>query len=137
MKKVLLGLAVVLGVTSCSTSGNASSTLNTITKVAQISSTVSEISNILGGLNLTSAQSTIVTSALKNYISNYNTLDTTKANYQSLLNNYKSEALGSIKTGIGATKYGQFLSALQTATQNTNSSALSNSTVSIISSLIK
>ena len=140
MKNLFLGLAVIAGLSSCATSGSSStgsSTVSTITKVAQISTTISEISNILGGLNLTSAQSSIVTNALKNYITKYNTLDTTKANYTSLLSNYKTEALSTIKNGIGESKYGQFISTLKSTSDKAKSTSVSDATLSIINSLVK
>lgn len=141
MKNVFLTLAVIAGLSSCATSGSTSttgsSTLGTITKVAQISSTISEISSILGGLNLTSAQSSIVTNALKNYITKYNSLDATQSNYTSLLNNYKSEALTSIKNGIGESKYGQFISTLKSTSDKAKSTSISEGTLAIINSLIK
>ena len=57
MKKIAFTLASILVLASCSTSSNTkqttttnNGTLDTITKVAQITSTISEISNLLGRL---------------------------------------------------------------------------------------
>jgi len=132
MKKIVLGLGVVLALASCST--GAVGTVGTITKVAQISSAISEITGLLGGLNLNQAQTSTVANALKSYITNYNSLDTTKENYQSLLEGYKTNALNEIKTGIGESKYGQFISALKTSANNTT---VSDATRAVITSLIK
>lgn len=136
MKKIVLGLGVVLALVSCGSTGS-TSTLGTITKVAQISSTISEITNLLGGINLTGTQTSLVTNALKTYISNYNTIDTTKANYQQTLEGYKTTALNDIKTSVGESKYGQFISALKETSNKAKSTNVSDATLSIINSLIK
>lgn len=138
MKKVVLGLSILVAMASCSSNtSHSSGTLGTITKVAQISSAISEISNLLGGLNLTSAQSSLVKSALTTYINNYNKVDTTKANYQTLLDGYKTKALTDIKTSVGDSKYGQFISTLKSTTEKANNTSVSSATLGVISSLIK
>ena len=134
MKKLVLGLGVVLALASCSTS---TGTVGTITKVAQISSTISEISNLLGGLNLTSSQTSAVATALKEYIANYNTLDTTKDNYKSLLEQYKTKALGEIKTGVGESKYGEVITTLKNAGTKAQNTTVSDATLAVITSLVK
>jgi len=136
MKKLVLGLGVVLAFASCASTGT-SGTVGTITKVAQISSTISEITNLLGGLNLTGTQTTLVSNALKSYISNYNNIDTTAANYQEKLEGYKTTALNDIKTSVGESKYGQIISALKETSSKAKSTNVSDATLSVINSLIK
>ncbi|MBF0598016.1 hypothetical protein [Faecalibacter rhinopitheci] len=136
MKKILLGLGVVVAFASCTTN-QPTGTVGTITKVAQITSAISEISSLLGGLNLTNSQTSIVKSALTNYISNYNKVDTTKSGYQSVLEGYKTKALTDIKTGIGESKYGEFLSTLKTATNKAQNTTVSDVTLGVIASLVK
>lgn len=133
MKKLVLALGVVLSLTSCASSG----TVSTITKVAQISSAISEITGLLGGANLTSSQTSVVASALKSYISNYNTIDTSKEGYQTLLDGYKTKALSEIKTGVGESKYGEVISTLKNASTKANSTTVSDATLAVISSLVK
>ena len=133
MKKLVLALGVVLSLTSCASTG----TVGTITKVAKISTAISEITGLLGGLNLTSAQTSVVSSALKSYISNYNTVDTSKEGYQTLLEGYKSKALGEIKTGVGESKYGEVISTLKEATGKAKNTTVSDATLAVISSLVK
>lgn len=133
MKKLILALGVVLSLVSCASSG----TVSTITKVAQISSAISEITGLLGGANLTSSQTSVVTSALKSYISNYNSIDTSKEGYQTLLDGYKTKALSEIKTGVGESKYGEVISTLKNASTKANSTTVSDATLAVISSLVK
>ncbi|QTV04838.1 hypothetical protein [Faecalibacter bovis] len=133
MKKLVLALGVVLSLASCASTG----AVGTITKVAQISSAISEITGLLGGLNLTGAQTSAVTSALKSYISNYNSIDTTKEGYQSLLDGYKTKALSEIKTGVGESKYGEVISTLKDASDKAKNTTVSDATLGVISSLVK
>ena len=133
MKKLVLALGVVLSLASCASTG----TVSTITKVAQISSAISEITGLLGGVNLTSSQTSVVASALKSYISNYNTIDTSKEGYQTLLDGYKTKALSEIKTGVGESKYGEVISTLKNASTKANSTTVSDATLAVISSLVK
>ena len=135
MKRIVLGLGVVLALASCST--GAVGTVSTITKVAKISTAISEITGLLGGLNLSQDQTSLVANALKAYITNYNGLDTTKEDYKSLLEGYKTQTLNDIKTGIGESKYGQFISALKTSADKANNTTVSDATRGVIASLIK
>lgn len=133
MKKLVLALGIVLSFASCASTG----AVGTITKVAQISSAISEITGLLGGLNLTNAQTSIVSSALKFYISNYNLIDTSKEGYQTLLDGYKTKALGEIKTAVGESKYGEVISTLKNATNKAQNTQVSDATLAVISSLVK
>ena len=152
MKKIAFTLAATLVLASCSTSSNTkqttttnNGTLDTITKVAQITSTISELSNLLGGLNLTDSQSSLVKKALVSYVTDYSGLNTGASNYTSLLNGLKSETLNEIQTGLGTTKYNEVFSALKTfSTTNNNkinktdkTEIIDNLAIEAISALIK
>lgn len=123
MKKIAFTLASILVLASCSTSTKSNTntnnnTLDTITKVAQITTTISELSNLLGGLNLTDSQNTLVKEALLSYLTNYSGLNANSSNYNSLLNGLKTETLNEIQTGLGETKYNEVFNALKTVSDN-------------------
>lgn len=137
MKKILFAISIA-ALASCSSTSNIASLANTVNKVSNITNTVSQINTLLGGLNLSSSQAGKVTSALTNYIQQYNTLSSlagTSSDYQTKLNGYKSTALSEISSTLGQSKYGQFINAAKEAT-NAKNSGLSAETISVLSSLI-
>lgn len=133
MKKLVLALGVVLSLASCA----ATSTVSTITKVAQISTAISEITGLFGGLNLTPTQTSVIGNALKTYITNYNSVDTTKDGFQTLLEGYKTQTLSEIKTGIGESKYGEVISTLKNTANKAQNTTVSDATLAVITSLVK
>ncbi len=150
MKKLALTLASAFVLFSCAsnstttnTAATSNDTLSTITKVAQITSTISELSNLFGGLNLTDSQSSLVKNALVSYVKDYSGLNTNASNYSSLLSGLKTETLDEIKTGLGTNKYNEVFTTLKAfsankkvETVNTNSTANELVTQALIS-LIK
>ena len=125
MKKLGIILGSVLLITSCTTNTtsqnnntNGGGTLDTITRIAQISSTISEISNLLGGLNLTPSQNSLVKEALTTYVKNYSGLNAGQANYSNLLNKYKTETINDLKDGLGVNKYNEVFNVIKTVTKD-------------------
>ena len=137
MKKILFAISIA-ALASCSSTSNISSLTNTVNKVSNVANTVSQINALLGGLNLSSSQLGNVTSALTNYVQQYNALSSlagTSSDYQTKLNGYKTSALNEISSTLGQSKYGTFINAVKEAT-NAKNSGLSAETINILSSLI-
>ena len=141
MKKVLLSAVCAIAIVSCSAGGSTSQSSNsTIGKVAQIATTVSQITSILGAnTNLNSSQTSSLTSSLTKYITNYNSITslekTDNSKYNTLLSGFKDQALNSVKETVNENQYAQILSNLKNyKTQNTNNT--SNDTNNIVSKIL-
>jgi len=134
MKKIGLTVATALLMISCTTNTSTNntvaqnSTLDTINKVAQISTAISQISDLLGGLNLTDSQSSLLKNALVSYVKDYSGLNNQNSNYGSLLNGLKTNTLNEIKTGLGTSKYNEVFSTIKAFTADKDVEKINNNT---------
>lgn len=155
MKKFILSVAALaLVVTSCGSTSTATTTTtptttepaktSTIDKVAQLASTVSQITSIFGAnTNLSSDQKSSLMSTVTKYVSNYNSISnletTDKAAYTTKLSDYASQALGSVKETVSENQYAQILSNIANYTQenSTATSTTNNTLATLLSSFVK
>jgi len=149
MKKVLLSAATfAIMFASCgSTNGAATGApaqTSTIDKVAQIASTISQISGILGAnTNLTSDQSSSLLATVTKYVSNYNSISslatTDKAAFSTKLSGYASQAVGEVKQTVSDNQYAQILTNLAAykKEQKAEPTAASDTMATLLSSLLQ
>ncbi len=123
--------------TSCS-STSSSSVNSTYGGVVNVANAMGEINNLLSGLGLSFSQNSIITSALTDYVTQYNSLSTLSPNsnqFQNKLKMIKSNTLSTLSSNLGPSQYNNFIKVLNNI-GNSSSTNLSASTASVLSSLV-